>query len=95
MDQQRLINWFLCDMFTLDAIQVEAGVAPVVEAVPVDMNVDELMSALGKVEIEEGVSEVESINALPIEQEDNYLDDLEERTKKVMEPYHQVTLEEM
>lgn len=99
MDQQRLINWFLCDMFTLDAIQVEAGVAPVVEVVPVDMNVDELMSALGKVEIEEGASEVESkvesIDALPIEQEDNYLDDLEERTKKVMEPYHQVTLEEM
>jgi hypothetical protein len=99
MDQQRLINWFLCDMFTLDAIQAEAGVAPVVEAVPVDMNVDELMSALGKVEVEEGVSEVESkvesIDALPVEQEDNYLDDLEERTKKVMEPYHQVTLEEM
>ena len=88
MDQQRLINWYLCEWCELDKVETEA-VGPVIEALPVEMDAYKVIEAITTVE-EEKEQEKESI--LPIVQED---DDLEDRAKKIMEPYHQITLEEM
>lgn len=95
MDQQRLINWFLCDQFNLDAIQVEAAVAPVVEAVPVYMNANEFMEVTEpSKEEEEKVEEVENNAPLPIEQEEEEYN-VEERAAQILKMGHQITLEEM
>lgn len=91
MDQQRLINWFLCDQFNLDAIQVEAAVAPVVEAVPVYMNANEFMEVTEPSKEEE---EVENNASLPIEQEEEEYN-VEERAAQILKMGHQITLEEM
>ena len=98
MDQQRLINWFLCDMFEIDKIQLtqnEASVVPVVEAVPVEMNANEFMEVTETSKEEEKEEErVVDIAPLPTEQvEEEY--NLEEAAAKILGKGHQITLEEM
>ena len=95
MDQQRLTNWFLCNVFNLDAIQLEASVAPVIEAVPVEMNANEFMEVTETSKEEEKEEEkVVDIAPLPTEQvEEGY--NLEEAASRILRENHQITLEEM